>query len=508
MTTTRQPETGATRTGSVVALIATALAVVTVGFGVGVGAPAAVVAAGGVLLWPAARLTDDDGPLRDRAAAAAGRPEDDARTLTAAAATAAAVVHGLTVGLAMTALAGPVAFVLLYVGGVAETVTVVAGGFAVSAVALERAVGFDRADDLWAIDDGLWARLSNPLLGLTVVAVTLATLVLALAAGGVGAVDWLSRGGVGPFGLAVLLQATVLGLALLAPHVERSLSQLLGPDRFDPPALLSELGRSPEEIPRGYWVGIGVQLLFLWSGFGLPAVWPGGIVGLVLGTLLPGIAVATVVVALSVVGVWGLVEFVLAASGDDGPFVVRTVASALPAGAATLLVVAPLPVQTPYVTAVTVPLGVGVGTILVRLCGHALSLFARFGPLENDVAGFGVAAGLTAALAPTAALSGAPAPTVYLAVAAALACWYAGELSAGLGAALGRDADTAAGEAAHTVGLTVVLVAALGLVTGLTYFVSVPAGLVAGPQTAAAIVLLVVAAAALVARESVVRDRG
>lgn len=508
MTTTPQPETGATRTGSGVALIATALAVAVVGFGVGVGAPAAVAAVGGALLWPTARWETDDGWLRDRVTDAVGTPDDDTRTLTAAAATAVAVVHGLTAGLALTALAGPVAFVLLFVGGLAETATVVVGAFAVSAVALEGAVGFDRSDDLWAVDDGLLARLTNPLLGLTVAGVTLTTVVIALAAGGVGAADWLAAGGVGPFGLAVLLQATALGLALLAPHVERSLSALVGPDRFESPALLSALGRAPEEVPRGYWLALGAQVLLVWSGFGLPAVWPGGVVGFVLGGVLPGVAVAALALALTVVGVWGLVAFVLAASGDDGPFVVRTVASFLPAAAGTLLVTVPLSFQTPYVAAVTVPLGIGVGAVGVRLGGHLLSLAARFGPLTGNTAGFGIGAGLVATLAPTAALSGAPAPTVYVAVAAALACWYAGELAAGLGTALGRDADTAAGEAAHAVGLGVVLVGALAVVTGLTYFLSVPAGLAAGPQTAAAVVLLVVAAATVVARETVVRDRG
>ena len=506
--TTRQPETGATRTGSVVALIATAFAVTVVGFGVGVGAPAAVVAVGGALLWPTARWEVDDGWLHDRVADAVDSPDDEIRDTTAAAATAVAAVYGLTAGLALTALAGPVGFVLLFVGGLAETVTVVVGAVAVSAVALEGAVGFDRTDGLWAVDDGLLARLTNPLLGLTVAGVTLVTVGIALVAGGLGATEWLTAGGVGPLGLAVLLQVTALGLALLAPHVERSLSRLLGPDRFESPALLSELARTPEAVPRGYWLALGAQVVLVWSGVWLPPVWPGGVVGVLLGGVVPALAVAAVVSALAVVGVWGLVEFVLAASGDDGPFVVRTVASFLPAAAGTLLVTVPLSFQTPYVAAVTVPLGIGVGAVGVRIGGHLLSLAARFGPLAGNTAGFGIGAGLVAALAPTAALSGAPAPAVYVAVAAALACWYAGELAAGLGTALGRDADTAAGEAAHAVGLGVVLVGALAVVTGLTYLLPVPAGVAAGPQTAAAVVLLVVAVATVVVRETIVRDRG
>ena len=525
MNTTRPPEAGPTRTGSLVALLATTLAVVVAGFGVGVGVPTVAVVAGGALLWPAGRWHVDDRRLREVVAdAVVDGAESDTTTAfeptsesglaaetiggvrdqTVASAVATATVRGGTFGLAMVGLVLPVAYVALFVGGAAETVVVTAGAVAVAAVALEAGVGFGTGTSQWGVPDGLFAETTNPLLGVTVGGVTLGTVVVAAVAGSAALGEWVLAVGVGPFGLAVLLQFAVVTLALLAPSVDRALSRLLGPDRFDPPAVFEQFGRSPSEIPREYVAALGVQSFLLWSGFGFVG-WPGGVAALALGVVVPLLAVAVVAAAALVVGLWGLVEFVLAASGDDGPFVVETLASFVPTALGTLAVVSLLPLSTGFVTAVAVPVGVGIGTVGFRLGGHALSLLARFGPFGDDAAGFGVASVTVVGLALTAVVAGAPPVAVYVPVAAALAVWYAGELAAGLGRGLGREVDTTAGETAHAVGLGAVLLAALGVVTGLTYFASAPAGL-AGPRTAAAVVFLLIATTAVVLRETVVRD--
>lgn len=527
MNTTRPPEAGPTRTGSLVALLVTTLAVVAAGFGVGVGAPAAAVAVGGALLWPAARwhvddrrlrelvagavvddepavgdkpTVGDDGPTVSDESAAASRVGD--RTVASAAATAA--VRGGTFGLSLAGVVLPVAYVWLFVGGVAETIVVAGGAVAVGAVALEAGVGFGTGTERWGVSDGLLSEATNPLLGLTVAAVTLGTVAVAVVAGGAALGEWILAVGIGPFTLAVLLQSAVLVLALLAPFVDRALSRLLGPDRFETPALFDRLARRPEEVPHGFVAGLGLQLFLLWSGVGQPG-WPGGVAAAVFGVVVPLLAVGTVALAAVVVGGWGLVEFVLAASGDDGPFVVETLVAILPTAIGTAAVVSLLPFSATAVGVVAVPLGIGLGTIGFRLSGHVLSSIARFGPFGDDAAGFGIASVAVVGVGMTAALTGAPPLAVYVPVAAALAAWYAGELAAGLGRGLGRDAETAAGEAAHAVGLGVVLLAALAVVTALTYFVSVPTGL-AGPRTATAVVFLVVAAGAVTLRETVARE--
>lgn len=511
MNTTRPPDAGPTRTGSLVALLATTLAVVVAGFGVGVGAPAAAVAVGGALLWPAARWHVDDRQLRELVADAVvddsvsdTTATDEIRDQTVASAAATATVRGATFGLAMVGVLLPVAYVALFVGGVAETVVVTGGAVAVAAVALEAGVGFGTGGGQWGIPGGLFSRTTNPLLGVTVGGVTLGTVVVAVVAGSAALGEWVLAVGVGPFALAVLLQLAVVALALLAPFVGRALTRLLGPDRFDPPATFERFGRAPDEIPREYVVALGVQLFLLWSGVGFLG-WPTGVAAAVFGVGLPLLAVAAVAAAALVVGLWGLVEFVLAASGDDGPFVVETLAAFLPVVLGTLALVSLLPFLTSPANVVAVPIGIGVGTIGFRFGGHALSILARFGPFGDDAAGFGVASVAVVGLALTAVAAGAPPVAVYVPVAAALAVWYAGELAAGLGRGLGRDAETTAGETAHAVGLTAVLLAALAVVTGLTYFASVPAGL-AGPQTTAAVVFLVVAATAVVVRETVVGE--
>ena len=514
MNTTRPPEAGPTRTGSLVALLVTTLAVVAAGFGVGVGAPAAAVAVGGALLWPAARWHVDDRRLRELVADAVGddgptvgdesAAASEVRDRTVASAAATATVRGGTFGLALTGVVLPVAYVWLFVGGVAETVVVTGGAVAVGAVALEAGVGFGAGTERWGVSDGLLSEATNPLLGLTVAAVTLGTVAVAVVAGGAALGEWILAVGVGPFTLAVLLQLAVLVLALLAPFVDRALSRLLGPDRFETPTLFDRLARRPEEVPRGFVAGLGLQLFLLWSGVGQP-VWPGGVAAVVFGVVVPLLAVGTVALAAVVVGGWGLVEFVLAASGDDGPFVVETLAAILPTAIGTAAVVSLLSFSATAVGVVAVPLGIGLGTIGFRLSGHVLSSIARFGPFGDDAAGFGIASVVVVGVGMTAALTGAPPLAVYVPVAAALAAWYAGELAAGLGRGLGREAETAAGEAAHAVGLGVVLLAALAVVTALTYFVSVPTGL-AGPRTTVAVVFLVVAAGAVALRETVARE--
>jgi hypothetical protein len=525
--TTRVPRTAASPVGGGIAVAATVLAVLAVGVAAGIGGPTAVLALGAPLLWLGLRWHRDDSGLRDWVAAALNdtdpSQESDAlsqddrsdesavavRRHTAVVTSLSAVTAGLTFGGAVTAFTAPVAYVLMFVGGLAESLTVTLGAVAVAASVLEASVGTTGADR--GVPDGLLSRATNPVLGATVAGVTLLAVVVALGAVGLAAGRWLFAGGaVSPFPLVVVLQIGVVALALLLPRVERALEDLLGPDRYESPAVADWLGRTPDEIPATYWAVLTVQVAAVWGGFVFVS-WPtaglGGLLATAFGVVLPLALTAVVGLALAVVGGWALQRFVVVASGTDGPAAVRTVAAVPPLVGGVWLIVTQLPFTAGTVTAIAVPLGVAIAVTGFGVGTHALSAAAHLGPFSDRAAGFGVAASLVVSLALTTALTGGAPVAVYLAVAAALATWYSGELAAGLGRGLGRGADTTAGEAAHAAALGLVLLATVVVVTGLTYFAGVPRGLFAGARPAAAVVFLAVAVLAVAARETVTRSR-
>ncbi len=277
--TTRVPQTAASPVGGGIAVAATVLAVLAVGVAAGIGGPTAVLALGAPLLWLGLWWHRDDSGLRDWVAAALDdtdpSQESDAlspqqpdppstqqpdalsqddrsdesavavRRHTAVVTSLSAVTAGLTFGGAVTAFTAPVAYVLMFVGGLAESLTVTLGAVAVAASVLEASVGTTGADR--GVPDGLLSRATNPVLGATVAGVTLLAVVVALGAVGLAAGRWLFAGGaVSPFPLVVVLQIGVVALALLLPRVERALEDLLGPDRYESPAVADWLGRTPD----------------------------------------------------------------------------------------------------------------------------------------------------------------------------------------------------------------------------------------------------------------------
>lgn len=535
--TTEPPETTPSPTGSRIAFLATALAVVVAGAGFGVLLPALGVVLGGAALWPALRwLRDTDrfvasvasavdtGPAdvdrsegapaaaRSRRVAAVGRPERRSALASGLAAT----VVGLTFGTGVALLAGSPAYVLAFVGGVGASATVTLGAVAVGAVALNATVGLgptgsrDASDVLAGPtgDDGVLANATTPALG-AVVAVT--TAVTVFAGGGAlvvtGGQFLLDSGPVSPLATALVLQLVAVGLGLIGPLLDSAFEDLLGGERYERPAALDWLSRAPSEVPRWYWLALFLQVTAVANGVALPtAALTTGLAGVVVGQLLPLGALALATLAATVVAGWVVKSFTVAAVGEDGPLAVRTLATLVPIAAVMWALVLAVPSAEPLIAPVATPVGVAVALGAVRATGDGIWAVSRLGILPERAGGFAVAAATTVSVGVVAAFAGGPAAAVYVAVAAALVAWYAGELGTGLGHHLGREADTTTGEVAHAVGVSLVVAAATLVVSLVSYVGGPPAWLPDGAAAATAVAGLAVAALAVVARVTVGRS--
>ncbi|MFC7071453.1 hypothetical protein ACFQL9_17545, partial [Halobaculum lipolyticum] len=313
------------------------------------------------------------------------------------------------------------------------------------------------------------------------------------------------------------LQLTGLAAALLLAPAIRTLERLLGPDRYRPPAVAAAAALRVRDVPRWYWVALLVQLVVV-PGLGdpfagvlyrVPVVAPA--VELLLdGGLLAGLGLL-VALGLAAVVVAGRLQALGADdAGEDPGDAARAAAPAAP-GVTVLLVSAAAaaagfggPVvpgvgtsvaYSSWLLVVAAPVGV---FALVRAAATLTGDPAFEGVLPDRGAGFALAAGAGLAGTIAAGVGGAAPPAVFAGVALALVAWSAGETAAGLGAQLGRDADTAATEYARVAGPVGVGVLAALALSAVAYLG--PPVAVTPDRAAPALLLLFVALLALTAR--------
>jgi hypothetical protein len=557
----RTPETAPSPSGGVTAFLAVSLGVLAVSAAAGaigdpgagdgtllgaVGAAVGVIL-GGALSWLAIRWWSDGDTLLARMAESVGEDEDarqnsgwsrnrerpqnteitvveqSVRTVTAA-----NVLLGLVFGSAVALVTVSVGYTLSHWSGPLVPTVTILGAMAILAVVLDGTVGIDTAYDgtnrgdtgaqtetsgvLGTANGSTLDSATAGLLGVTILGIVVGIFATLGTFGGALAGQWvLASPPLSPFALVVVLQILVVLLALTLPYVTEALEDILGPERYEPPAIAAWLERSPHEIPERYWQALAAQLgiLLLFgdalSWYGLSSLLGGGrTLALVAGKLLPlGLVAVLLLAGLVVLGWFGHL-LVLAATGEHGPLVVRSVAAVVPvivAVAGLLWTLPPL-----YETAVTLPLGVGAAAVGYRFFVFLLAAVAGSKPFPDQAAGFALAAVLLAGLAVITAFAGGAPLAVYVAVATALLVWYAGSFAAEVGGHLGRAADTATAEGIHAVTLAGVVGTALTLVSVVTYLVGIPRGLFGGSRAVTAAVFLLVAALAVIGRQALVSE--
>lgn len=285
----------------------------------------------------------------------------------------------------------------------------------------------------------------------------------------------------------VALQVEFLLVGLLAGRAARA-AESLDPSRT---ASHSEVV-GVLDVPRAVWVLLGAQVLLLafpggsWPfQFLLSLTGPvGGIVALVLSSVYLHGAILLLVAVLALLPVVAFVRrSAVSVFGNRAP---KTLAFASGGVGLTVLVV--LVTSIPgfgwfvtwlagpesTVTAVVDAYGVGpavLGGVSGVLLVLGIGLFfymAAFGLpfVPEHASGFVFAGALLFVAAVAGAFGGAPAPAVFLAMAASLAVWDAGEYAVTFGSELGQDASTRSVEAVHVfatlaVGALAVVVASL-----------------------------------------------
>lgn len=484
----RPPESSPSPTGSGVAFGACVVAALSLAVSVDpvVAVSVVVSAVGGGLLWASLR------GLRG-----------DARST---------ALGGLGVAVATFLLPGGPALLLAFGGGYTASTLVACGAVAFLLVACEGAVGLRTAAT--TLRTSLAVAAAAPI-------ATLVVLAPAMSLGGAAldgvdvAIGRLLGGSV--VVVLVVLQVAGLAAALLLPPATRTLERVLGPDRYQPPAVVRAAALRPRDVPKWYWVALLAQVVVA-PGFRVPAVstlYTVPTVGPVFRALLDGglLAGSAVVVAggLALVVLGGMVQSaVVGAVGED------------PAERVLTLAPAALAVVTLLVTVLAEAVGLGGPTLAgtgislaytgwLFVVGAPIAVFAAVqvvgtltgddafdGLLPDHAPGFTLAAAAVVGAAITGSTAGANPIAVVGAVALALVAWGTGEHAAGLGAQLGRDADTATVEYVRATGLVAVgTLATLGCVA-LAYLA--PPLSVGSDRALVALALLLAALVALTGR--------
>ncbi|WP_254280229.1 DUF7519 family protein [Haloarcula marina] len=310
-----------------------------------------------------------------------------------------------------------------------------------------------------------------------------------------------------PFGAFVSLQLAVLGTSWLLSKVTPVLDDWLpaeGPARNGTLRTLDEASTVPREVPKTVWALVAaecvlllvpaVRALFATFLDGLP------VLGQVLRVLLSGplhVLVATIAVALCTVLLADVARYWVADWLGESP------AETLALQAGGLFTTAVVLVGTAVATALgaslfgapTTGMSAVVGPAAVVLCsvvaallvvGLALqsaNLLAAYGVLSSSTAGFSLGSALLFGATLWAAELGVGTPLVVGGVAASLLVWDLGSHASGIGATLGRAAESTDSQFVHATGSVLVLAVAVGVAVAARYLL-VPA--LAPPATQAA----------------------
>lgn len=484
----RPPESSPSPTGSGVAFVALVVASLALAASVDpvVAASVVVSAVGGGLLWASLR------GLRG-----------DARST---------ALGGVGIAVATFLLPGGPALLLALGGGYAASALVACSAVAFLLVACEGAVGLRTAAT--TLRTPLAVAAAAPIATLVVLAPTMSLGGAALDAVAV-AFGRLLGGSL--VVVIVVLQVAGLAAALLLPHATATLERLLGPDRYQPPAVVRAAALRPTDVPKWYWIALLAQAAFA-PGIRVPAVtvlYTVPTAGPVFRALLDDglLAGSAMLVAgsLALVVLGGMVQSaVVRAVGEDPAKRVLTAAPAV-LGVATLLV-----------TALAEAVGAGGPTLAgtgvslaytgwLFVAGAPIAAFATVqvvATLTGDAAfdglvpdhgpGFALAATAGVGAAVAGSVAGANPIAVVGAVALALVAWGTGEHAAGLGRQLGRDADTTTVEYVRATGLLAVGAAATLGCAALAYLG--PPLSVGGDRALVALAFLLVALVTLTAR--------
>jgi hypothetical protein len=258
-------------------------------------------------------------------------------------------------------------------------------------------------------------------------------------------------------------------------------------------ATLGRLDYRIEDVPRGYWLFLGLQIVLALTAWGprwfdrflgsLSVLGSGVRLALRSG-VLHGAFGALMALASAVLLGRGLQRLFVAWAGHDPP---RALAHA--AGGIVALIAAAVVGASPFAGAVAEAAGpewgelaAAVGITSVLTGGVAVTLFAvavgqatvnrlvRPWIASDAASGFAIAAAALVAAALLASHGGASALAVFAGVAGALVVLDIGSNAVALGAQIGPDAETRAGEATHAAGSLLVGAAGVAIAT-LTGFV-------------------------------------
>ncbi|UPV76446.1 hypothetical protein M0R89_19995 (plasmid) [Halorussus limi] len=274
--------------------------------------------------------------------------------------------------------------------------------------------------------------------------------------------------------LLVVLQLELLAVAELVHWAVPVLDGWLPENRDLRAAVLDRFDRRLWDVPRAYWAVLGLQIVLALSEWG-PAWFRGFLDSLsVLGDALELVLFSGVVhlpltaLVVGLVGVLlarGLQALFVGWAGSDPPRSVAHAAGGLVTLAvAALLALAPTEAlaaaagtgwtETVASVGLTAALAGGVAATLFAVAFSQRVLAVAVAPWvgTESASGFAVAGGSLMVASLVVADGGGSALAAFVGVAAALAVHDLGSNAVELGARIGRDAETRAGEAAHAVG--------------------------------------------------------
>ncbi|WP_137286032.1 DUF7519 family protein [Halorussus salinisoli] len=387
-------------------------------------------------------------------------------------------------------VAGVAAFAgVALLGGQAVALLV---GAAVAAAAIDATVSFDARVERPAVR-AVWRSATVLAVGSVLAAGISAGVFVALFQFvGSGLVDVASANALARL---ITLQVEILLLAELVHWAVPILDRWLPEDRDLRAATLDRFDVRVEDLPRAYWLVLGLQVVLALTSWG--PRWFAGFLELlsVLGDVIELVLLSGVLHVPLAVLVAGLVGVLLARvlqslfvawAGSDPPRSVAHATGGLVTIAVATLLAAAFPgiadalggtsgldvaatVGSVGLTA-TVSGAMAATLFAVAAARRALAVAVAPWAATNSASGFAVAGGALVVASLVVALDGGSALAVFAGVAAALVVHDLGTNAVELGAQVGPEAETRAGEAAHAVGTLVVGAGGVAL-AGLTAFV-------------------------------------
>ncbi|WP_128478861.1 hypothetical protein [Halorussus pelagicus] len=366
-------------------------------------------------------------------------------------------------------VAGVAAFAIVTALGGGAVALLVGGG--VAAAATNAVVSFDERVERPAIRS-LWRSATVLLVG-SVLALCLYANLFGKTFGVVGG-ELVAVAASSALSLVVVLQLELLAISELVHWAVPVLDGWLPENRNVRAAVLERFDVRLWEVPRGYWAVLGLQVLLALSSWG-PA-WFGAFLDSlsILGDALELLLVSGILHLPLAALVGSLLVVLLARSvqllfvewaGRDPPRAVAHAAGGLVAlGVAALLALAPGDAlasvagsgwaETVEVVGPTGALAGGLALVLFAVAFAQGILAVAISPWvgTDSAGGFAVAGGALTVATLVVADDGGSAIAVFAGVAAALAVHDLGSNAVEVGAKIGRDAETRAGEAAHAVG--------------------------------------------------------